>query len=105
MGQCVPSQNPKMRPPTHLGIGLLLAFSSLSIDAKGATDITAVAARASDAYVRTKGPDGAFPVEYYAFGNGGHYGGQMADDQHASQGHQAEGKRANGTNGRRCTHE
>ena len=69
-----------MRPPTHLGIGLLLAFSSLSIDAKGATDITAVAARASDAYVRTKGPDGAFPVEYYAFGNGGHYGGQMADD-------------------------
>ncbi len=45
----------------------------------GTTDITAVAARASSDYVRTKLPDGSYPVEYYAFGDGGHYGGQMYD--------------------------
>jgi hypothetical protein len=46
----------------------------------GDSEITAVAARVSDDYVRTPQADGSYPVEYYAFGNGGHYGGQMVDE-------------------------
>jgi hypothetical protein len=42
-------------------------------------EITAVAAKASPDYTRTRQKDGTFRVETYAFGEGGHYGGPMID--------------------------
>jgi hypothetical protein len=42
--------------------------------------VVAVAAKVSGDYVRTKLPDGSFPTEYYAFGKGGHWGGEIRDD-------------------------
>jgi hypothetical protein len=42
-------------------------------------DITAVSAKVSKDYIRLRGANGSYPVEYYAFGDGGHYGGPMAD--------------------------
>lgn len=42
-------------------------------------DITAVSAKASSDYVRTRLADGSYLPESYSFGKGGHYGGQMED--------------------------
>jgi hypothetical protein len=42
-------------------------------------EITAVSAKASPDYARTRQKDGTFRVETYAFGEGGHYGGPMID--------------------------
>jgi hypothetical protein len=42
-------------------------------------EITAVSAKASPDYARIRQKDGRFPVETYAFGEGGHYGGPMID--------------------------
>jgi hypothetical protein len=47
--------------------------------ASGDEEIVAVSSRASKNYVREKLPDGSFEPETYAFGNGGHVGGAMAD--------------------------
>jgi hypothetical protein len=41
--------------------------------------ITAVAARVTKDYVRTKLPDGTFQPEAYAFGEGGNWGGEIKD--------------------------
>jgi len=67
-------------PNVVVGMGLCLACATFAAEAENSTDITAVAARASDDYVRSRLPDGTFSIEYYAFGDGGHYGGQMADE-------------------------
>lgn len=42
-------------------------------------EITAISAKASPDYMRIRQKDGTFPVEAYAFGEGGHYGGPMID--------------------------
>jgi hypothetical protein len=42
-------------------------------------EITAVAAKTSPDYVRLRERNGSFPVEGYAFGEGGHFGGPMTD--------------------------
>jgi len=42
--------------------------------------IVAVASKVSSDYVRTKLPNGSFTTEYYAFGKGGHWGGEIRDD-------------------------
>ena len=44
------------------------------------TNVTAVSARVSDEYVRTKLPDGGFEAETYAFGEGGQWSGPTNDD-------------------------
>jgi len=41
--------------------------------------VTAVASRVSSDYVRAKLPDGSFQAESYAFGEGGKWGGNLAD--------------------------
>jgi hypothetical protein len=42
--------------------------------------VVAVASKVSGDYVRTKLPDGTFPVEYYSFGKGGQWGGEIKDE-------------------------
>jgi hypothetical protein len=41
--------------------------------------ITAVSSKVSDDYVREKLPDGKFKPEYYAFADGGNWGGEIRD--------------------------
>lgn len=41
--------------------------------------VTAVASKVSKDYVRAKLPDGSFQPEFYAFGEGGNWGGEIAD--------------------------
>ena len=59
----------------------LLAWLSCGLPAHAADYHikTAVAARASEDYVRTKLSDGSFATETYAFGEGGCWGGDMRD--------------------------
>jgi hypothetical protein len=42
--------------------------------------VIAVASKVSDDYIRAKLPNGRYPIEYYAFGEGGHWGGEIKDD-------------------------
>ena len=50
------------------------------VHAAAGGDITAVSARVSDDYVRTKLADGSFQVETYTFGQGGFWVGNQPDD-------------------------
>ncbi|RXK54842.1 hypothetical protein ESB00_02795 [Oleiharenicola lentus] len=43
-------------------------------------EVVAVSSHASDDYVRTKRPDGSWPIETYAFGEGGLYFSSQRDD-------------------------
>ena len=67
-------------PFTTAGIALLLG-SAAQIQATNSPveDITAVSAKVSSDYIRTRLADGSYPVEFYAFGDGGHFGGPMVD--------------------------
>jgi hypothetical protein len=61
---------------------LLWAASALTASvwaSESSDEITAVAAKTSPDYIRLKQKDGRFPVEAYAFGEGGHFGGPMID--------------------------
>ena len=63
---------------------LTLAVASLAVfgaraGAENSLDIVAVYSSASPAYVRTALPNGGFKPESFAFGDGGHLGGTMAD--------------------------
>jgi hypothetical protein len=63
-----------------LGTFLLLgAGSRLAATPSPTEDITAVSAKVSKDYARLRRADGSYPVEFYAFGDGGHYGGPMID--------------------------
>jgi hypothetical protein len=63
-----------------LGTVFLLAFGfRLAATPSPTEDITAVSAKVSKDYIRLKSAAGSYPVEYYAFGDGGHYGGPMGD--------------------------
>jgi hypothetical protein len=41
--------------------------------------VTVVASKAADGYTRSKGPDGGYRPEFYAFANGGHWTGTVRD--------------------------
>jgi hypothetical protein len=73
---------PALQPRLWLSLGAVLLISGLPVAraAPGDEDITAVNSRVSRDYVRKKLPDGSYQPEGYAFGNGGHYQGSLADD-------------------------
>jgi len=58
---------------------LVLAFALIASSTLRADDITAVSSRASKDYVRVKLSDGSYQAEYYAFGKGGKWGGEISD--------------------------
>ena len=73
-------QAPAMKTFQLLGLCAWLPLSSLAFDAGGASDgITAVASKASPDYIRAKLPDGSFQPEFYSFGKGGNWGGEIKD--------------------------
>jgi hypothetical protein len=61
------------------GFGILLFSQTTSRAADEIDGITAVAAKVSNDYVRTRLPDGSFQPEYYSFGAGGNWGGELKD--------------------------
>jgi hypothetical protein len=61
------------------GCGMLLLGSSHAGAAEGSDGITAVASKTSSDYKRARLPDGSFQPEYYAFGSGGNWGGELKD--------------------------
>jgi hypothetical protein len=74
----------KTSPMTSRALALSLALGLLAPAHARAADLVngviAVASKVSDDYVRTKLPNGRYPTEYYAFGEGGHWGGEIKDD-------------------------
>ena len=68
-----------MKHRLFAGVGMLL-FSLLPAGAEDSVNgVTAVSARATKDYVRTRLPDGSFQPEGYAFGDGGNWGGEIKD--------------------------
>ena len=61
------------------GGGMLLVVEPSANAADDVRGITAVSSRASNDYVRAKLPDGSFESEYYSFGEGGNWGGEIND--------------------------
>jgi hypothetical protein len=70
---------PLIRVPLLMGLAFGFLGASLARGDGSIHDITAVSAKASSDYVRLRLADGSYPPEYYSFGDGGHYGGQMSD--------------------------
>ncbi len=58
---------------------MLLAALPLSGGAKDLEGVTAVASRVCSDYVRAKLPDGSFRPEFFAFGEGGKWAGELDD--------------------------
>jgi hypothetical protein len=50
-----------------------------ALGGESSDSITAVSSKTSPDYVRLRQKDGTFPVDPYAFGDGGHFGGPMID--------------------------
>jgi hypothetical protein len=63
-----------------LGLALGFACKARALDFGGGNDITAVSGKTSPDYVRLRLANGAYPVELYSFGEGGHFGGPMHDE-------------------------
>ena len=61
------------------GCCCLLVSQARADESEGIDGITAVAARTSRDYVRARRPDGSFQPEYYSFGAGGKWGGELSD--------------------------
>jgi hypothetical protein len=59
--------------------GLLMAISPAAGASDDLTGITAVASKVSSDYKRAKATDGKFQPEYYSFGAGGNWGGEISD--------------------------
>jgi hypothetical protein len=76
-----------MKPPQtfQLAFGILFGASTVLGDQAPASatakieGITAVASKVSSDYVRLRQPDGKFQPEYYSFGEGGSWGGEIRD--------------------------
>src|SRR5580658_8615052 len=62
-----------------LAIGCALLAGALPAFADGSNGITAVSSKVSDDYVRKRLPDGSFQPEYYSFGKGGKWEGEISD--------------------------
>ena len=63
-------------------VAAVILGSLASTGARAGDDVegvTAVASKVSGDYVRTKLPDGSFQPEYYAFGEGGKWAGEISD--------------------------
>jgi hypothetical protein len=58
---------------------LLVAIQQLANASEAVQGVTAVASKVSEDYVRAKLPDGSFKPEYYSFGPGGKWGGEIND--------------------------
>jgi hypothetical protein len=61
------------------GLGVWLVSRTWAFEFGGANDITAVSARASKDYVRTRQADGSYTPESYAFARGGLWQGAVSD--------------------------
>jgi hypothetical protein len=59
--------------------GALLSALAPARAADGVEGVTAVASKVSSDYVRARLPDGSFRPEYYAFGEGGKWAGELSD--------------------------
>lgn len=66
-------------PALRLTACMLLVAALDRARAEGGLDIVSVYSSVSPAYVRTALPGGGFKTETFAFGEGGHLGGNMAD--------------------------
>jgi hypothetical protein len=69
----------------HWSLSLLIVAGAIHagpaiLQADGVTGVTAVSAKVSDDYVRTKLPEGGFQAETYVFGEGGKWAGQLSDE-------------------------
>ncbi len=60
--------------------GMALVEQQTARAADDITGVTAVCSRVSSDYVRARQADGSFRSEYYSFGKGGHWGGEISDD-------------------------
>jgi hypothetical protein len=77
-----------MHPVNRLLATLLTACAALAWtltapaedSAPGLNGIEAVASKVATDYIRARQPDGTFKPEYYAFGNGGNWGGEIKDE-------------------------
>ncbi len=74
--------SPKRTRPAALllgGLALLIIGGPAAQADDGVEGVTAVASKVSADYVRVKQSDGRFQPEYYAFGEGGVWGGELGD--------------------------
>jgi hypothetical protein len=62
-----------------LAIGCALFSGALPALADGSGGITAVSSKVSDDYFRKRLPDGSFQPEFYSFGKGGKWEGEISD--------------------------
>jgi hypothetical protein len=58
---------------------LIASFLAQGAFAGGSDGITAVASKTSPDYIRARLPDGSFQPEFYSFGKGGNWGGEIKD--------------------------
>jgi hypothetical protein len=58
---------------------LLFGNQTIARATEGSDGITAVASKTSKDYIRAKLPDGSFQPEFYSFGKGGNWGGEIKD--------------------------
>jgi hypothetical protein len=61
------------------GIGILPVAQPAVRASEDVKGVTAVASKVSGDYARARLSDGSFQPEFYAFGQGGHWGGEMSD--------------------------
>jgi len=69
----------KIRVWLLAGIGIPLVFQTVALAAGDLEGTTAVASAVSNDYIRAKNSDGSFQPEYYGFGEGGNWGGDISD--------------------------
>jgi hypothetical protein len=63
-----------------LAIGCVAPKAAAESTVPGLNGVEAVASRVSEDYVRPRLADGTFQPEFYAFGKGGNWGGEVSDD-------------------------
>ena len=61
------------------GCGILSLGRTPALAADGSDGITAVASKTSGDYKRARLPDGSYQPEFYSFGEGGVWGGELKD--------------------------
>jgi hypothetical protein len=77
---CLIASNPcRTATLVLLACATAAAPATRAIAAESSDEITAVSGKTSPDYVRLRLKDGTFPIDSYAFGEGGHFGGPMTD--------------------------
>lgn len=69
----------KIRLPILVGLGTCLLFHPSAVASTDSDNVTVVSSRVSDAYSRTRLPDGSFQPETYAYAKGGLWTGGVND--------------------------